>query len=88
MVKTMCGEAEAQKLTSIPLSDKQRMYAIASNKDETLTEQLKNSLSYALQMDVSCEGRDTHALTFVRYKCQGMLFTKTYCSVSQFLSMK
>jgi hypothetical protein len=41
MVKTMCGKAETQKLTSIPLSDntvKQRRYAVACNQEETLTE--------------------------------------------------
>jgi hypothetical protein len=54
MVKTMCGEAEAQRLTSIPLSDntvKQIIYATASNKRK-----LKNSPAYALQMDVRYEG--------------------------------
>ena len=59
MVKTMCGEAEAKKLTSI-----------------------------LLQIDVSCDGQDAHALTFILYTCRGMLFTRTYCSVSQFPSMK
>jgi hypothetical protein len=37
MMKTMCGEAEAQKLTSIPLSDntvKLRIDAIAGNQEE------------------------------------------------------
>lgn len=61
----MCGQAEAQQFTSIPLSDntvKLRMYAIAS-----MPECLKNNPPYALQMDVSCEGLDAHALTFVRY---------------------
>ena len=44
IVKAMCGETEAEKLTSIPLSDntvEPRMYAIASNQGET--ERLKNS---------------------------------------------
>ena len=38
MVKTMCGEAEAQRLRSIPLSDntvKQIIYGIASNQEES-----------------------------------------------------
>ena len=46
MVKTMCWEAEAQKLTSIPLSDntvKLRIDAIVSNQEETLTERVKTS---------------------------------------------
>jgi hypothetical protein len=36
-------------------------------------------------MDVSCEGWD--ALTFIRNTCRGMLFARTYCSVSLFPSM-
>lgn len=70
MVKTMCGEEEAQKLKTIPLSDntvKRRIDAIADDQESTLTEQLRNSLAYALQMDVSTEGKNAHALTFVRY---------------------
>ena len=70
MVKTMCGEGEAQKLKTIPLSDntvKRRIDAIANDQERTLTERLRNSPAYALQMDVSTEGKNAHALTFVRY---------------------
>lgn len=39
-------------------------------------------------MDVGCEGRDSHTLTFVRYTCRGMLFTRTSFSVSRFPSIQ
>jgi hypothetical protein len=46
---------------------KQRMYAIASNQEESLTGRLKNSPAYALQMDVMPMDRPlfaTHAILF------------------------
>lgn len=46
---------------------KHRIDAIAITQEETLTERLRNSPVYALQMDVLCAGRDSHALTSVRY---------------------
>ena len=46
---------------------KYRIDAIAITQEETLTERLRNSPVYALQMDVLCAGRDAHALTSVRY---------------------
>jgi hypothetical protein len=82
MVKTMCGEAEVQKLTSIPLSDstvKQIINTVTSNQEQT---------DWTTQTPVSCEGRNAHALTFVHYTCRWMLFTRTYCLVSWFPSMK
>lgn len=68
MVKTMCGEEEAQKPKTIPLSDNsEKKGTIATDQESTLTERLRNSLAYALQMDVSTERKNSHALTFVRY---------------------
>lgn len=66
----MCGEEEAQKLKTIPLSDntvKRRIDAIAADQESTLTEKLRNSPAYALQMDGSTEGKNAHVLTFVHY---------------------
>lgn len=56
MAKAMYGEEVAQKFKTIPLSDntvKRRIDVIAP--------------AYGLQMDVSTEGINAHALTFVRF---------------------
>ena len=70
MAKAMYGEEEAKKLKVIPLSDntvKRRIDAIAADQESTLVEKLRNSPACALQMDVSTEGKNAHALTFVRF---------------------
>ncbi|MGH0127157.1 UNVERIFIED_CONTAM: hypothetical protein FKN15_055997 [Acipenser sinensis] len=72
----MCGEAEANKLKAIPLSNntvKRRIEAIAANQENTLVERLKNTDAYALQVDMSTEGRDAHFLCFVRYIWEGAI---------------
>lgn len=90
MVKTTCGAQRHrnshQKLCQITLLNKAFMLLLAIKRK--LTERVKNSSAYSLQMDVSWKCQDAHALAFVRYTRQGMLFTGTFCSVSRFPSTK
>jgi hypothetical protein len=46
------------------------MKAIANNHEETLTERLKNSTAYALQMDVSWDPTDTKSRTKSRKRTE------------------
>uniref|UniRef100_H3B3H2 Uncharacterized protein n=1 Tax=Latimeria chalumnae TaxID=7897 RepID=H3B3H2_LATCH len=67
MVRIICGETEANKMKDIPLSNntvKQRIDAIDADQENTL-EHLQKTEAFALQVDVSTEGRDAHFLAYV-----------------------
>lgn len=76
MAKAMGEEEVGRKFKAIPLSDntvKRRIDAIAADQESTLAEKLRDSPAYALQMDVSTEGKNAHALTFVRFLAENAI---------------
>ena len=70
MVKHVIGEAEAAKLSAVPLSNKtvkRRIDLIAEDQEQTIIDRLRNTEAFALQADSSTEGQYAYLLVFVRY---------------------
>lgn len=71
----MCGEKAAKQLKLVPISNdtvSRRIQTMADNVKKTLTECIKRSQYYSLQLDETTDVADlANLLVYVRYECDG-----------------